>query len=159
MYLAPIHPAITFSEKPVRTIENNDQIWEDYTVRGCVAGIPVGHLTITRNITPDISKIRIPYFWLNLSRSPPTPRPIVAYQGIFEDCQGRGLSGKLILLANEVCRDRFGETLSSDTKFAHNFSSNPKFHPRPAQRVWEKLEQDGSAYYVPTAHHKRWIMR
>src|SRR3989344_8198249 len=125
---------------PTRQDNLNDRDWEGYRVEGFINGVYVGHITITRGL--NCAGRYNDRFFLELSRNPPVPKPYVSYQETQEEFRGRGICGKLIILANEFYRGKLGTTLYSDTHFVISFEKQSK-------RVWQKLQEKNIAVFEP----------
>jgi len=151
-----------FSEKPTHILENSPGIViHDYKLFGYFKNEKVGHVTIAiMHSLEDLRKRND--FWFNLSQKPPTIRPFVFYQDTEPAYMGQGVSGRLIILANEISKIKFQQPLSSSTQFVHNHCHNWQefsYAERPAKRVWEKLERDELAKYCPYNGNPRWTMK
>jgi len=126
---APINP---------REENLNGGNWEEYKVEGLLEGISVGHITISRSLNG--TRMYDYKFFLDISVYPPIPKPWVSYQETKEEYRGNGICGKLIVLANEFYRGKFGTVLYSDTTFLTNFRYQSK-------RVWQKLQEQDLAVF------------
>jgi hypothetical protein len=152
---------VDFPEDPLTTkVRGVCGFWEDYEVYGIIDGVKVGELEIARLVEYPDSKLSD--FWHNLSFNPPLSRPVVVHQRTYEDFRGNGISGELIILANEIAKRRFNEPMASDITFLVNDKRNWQkggFAEYPAMRVWEKLEERGLAYRRDCSLGLCWSMR
>lgn len=126
--------------QPTRTWNLNDRDWEEYRIYGFIGNIYVGRITITRGL--NLARRESDRFFLDLTQEPPIPKPYVSYQETEESLRGQGIGGRMLILANEFYRGKLGTTIYSDTIFVHSFRTKSK-------RVWEKLQAEGFAEYVP----------
>lgn len=125
---------------PTRTWREKRRNMERYDVTALVNRKEVGNLRIVRalNITGDLDEDN---FYFDFSSGIMTPRPFISWQKTREDFRGQGISGLVIVKADEFYSLRFGH-LYSDTKFLEPFKTASK-------RVWQKLEEQGLARYEP----------
>lgn len=131
---------IDASTFPARTWAFNRRVWEEYTVRGFLKDVPMGHLRISRRLN-CVGRYDDKLF-LDITKSPPVPKPYVSYQETEKQFRGQGICGKLIVLANEFYRGKLGTCLYSDTYFVASFKKQSK-------GVWKKLEARGLAVFEP----------
>ncbi|MEI6732135.1 MAG: hypothetical protein WCK90_05670 [archaeon] len=144
-----------FEKKPFRVYESEEMILSDYHVFGVHNKIPVSRLTVS-----VVSKTDDKYlndFFFDLSHNPPIPRPHVFSQKTDIRHRGRGYAGRLIIIANEICKMRFGTPLASGTTFL-NYPHNGNRNNLPAKRVWQKLEERGYAERRIYHGKDRWLM-
>ena len=152
---------IEFLEEPTRNFNHdNGNLWYDYDISAFIDKTKLGHITISRRT--GIARDKKPDdFWFNLNFDPPIMRPVVVYQDTFEKYRGRGVSGRILVLANEKAKKIFDEPLASDTLFSQNQARNfagKNYHPYPGMRVWQKLDKEELAYFRPFNDKPRWIM-
>ena len=152
---------INFPDKPdnIREDEPYGKTWHDYTVSGLINKIELGKIRISLAVKYPPHQLND--FWHNMDENPPRARPVVAYQETEEKFFGNGISGRIIILANEIVKIKFNEPLASDTLFVSSIYFDYQergFAKYPSRRVWEKLEEQGLAYRRD-CNHPRWIMK
>jgi len=153
---------INFSERPdnIREDEQKGRLWRDYDVHCSIGGVKAGLIRVS--LADKYPSEELNDFWHNLDTIPPAVRPVVVWQETEKDFYGQGVCGKLITLANEIAKVKFGQPLASDTHFIGSPAYNWKergFAEHPSRRVWEKLEQQGRAYRRAVKDHARWVMK
>jgi hypothetical protein len=134
------HLIIHASQSPAYSWNCNGINWEKYEVHGIIDTMYVGRINIDRGLNTTVR-----YndgFFFDLTKNPPMPKPFVAWQETEKEYRGKGICGKIILLANEFYRGKLGTNLYSDTHFIA--SSNGS-----AEMVWKKLQENGLAMYEP----------
>jgi len=150
-----------FPENPTCILRHEPgKIRYDYKLSGFFNENEIGHLTIS--LMHHLENLRKrDNFWFDLSKKPPVIRPFVFFQKTEEAYRGQGVSGRLIVLANELSKIKFGQPLYSSISFVPNYfpiwDKKPKFE-QPGKRVWEKLERDGLAKSCPYHGKPRWVM-
>lgn len=148
-------------DKPTKIWDSSPQkVFHDYKVFGYFRGQEVGHITVSlcqySTIKDDIND-----FWFEKKRKIWIPRPVAVFQGTENPYRGKGVSGEMLIMVNELVKERFNRPLASDTTFCENYFgswNNKNYAKRPAMRVWEKLEEKGLAYSKPYKGNPRWIM-
>jgi hypothetical protein len=168
--ITPSDITIVFSQESVKRSYYDNRHWEEYAVYAYLLEEyskgnkdPAGYLNITRalNFTGDFVQNALLF---NMAKKLPVPKPYVNYQFTDEHYRGLGLSGALIVSANDFYKEHLGTNLHSDYSFCREFNLSPR-NPSstPAKRVWQKLELQGLAKHIPcydknNKRRDRWVM-
>jgi hypothetical protein len=126
--------------KPILEWKLNQRNWERYDIHASIEGVAVARINITRAL--NLADRPNDSFFFDLSGSTLLPKPFVSWQETEKAFRGRGICGRVIILANEFYRGKLGTDLYSDTHFITSSRNASK-------RVWEKLQQQGIAKYEP----------
>jgi hypothetical protein len=155
-------------DQPTKIWDHSPQkVFYDYKVFGYIKGQEVGHITLSLchySIIPE----DLNDFWFEKKRGVWTPRPVAVFQKTREPFRGKGVSGELLILVNELAKQKYQMPIASDATFCSNPFWDWKeknLAEKPAIRVWQKLEARGLAYSKPYRDrgskkeiHPRWIM-
>lgn len=125
---------------PWREWENKGSYHEDYEVLAYLGSIQVGRLVISRTVSTTRTHLS-DFFW-DLNTGIAISKPYVEWQSTEELFRGNGINGRVIFLTNEAYRGKLGTPLYSGTHFLQSAEGR-------AQRVWQKLTEQGLAEYVP----------
>jgi len=150
---------IDFPQKPSKIWDHDSKkVFYDYRVWAFSGEDKVGHITVSVCQAYPIGERCT--FWFD-RRCKYSARPVVVFQDTEEDYKGQGINGRVIVLANELAKERFHQPLVSDNHFIRNprhLHEDFNYALYPSMRVWEKLEAAGLAKSACYKHKPRWAM-
>ncbi len=114
-------------------------------------GRKAGEITVLIAIRPNLERMlkdrKDLEFYMDTASNPMNPIPVVDYQETKEKYWGNGISGMLIVAANDFCKRLYGTPLHSDNELSPEAIS-----------IWEKLAEQGKASEHKFFGYRRWKM-